>query len=863
MMGNNRQLTATSMDTSCSWQAKAVRISHIIIQDQSQRNMRRNTDQLFVETNNEKVQPITRKKGRQPMKKAPAIFLHLRLLCLIICVLGGQAALAQSGFLYIHTKTISEDLNQSFTFSVSGGPTSVANFTLLDQLNNTEPTDIGAGHGTGKGELWVVTGATQGADGSVYHRAEGSTIWNLVSGGTGMAIDGADLGHFVMVNATGDAYVYNGSTFFKIFNHSTYSVKAVDIANNGSITSGVGYTVILDANGHVRKYTGNYTSTTTWTDITPTDNSGMTFKRLDVNPTTNDIVLIDAGGYVTKVNSSGGALVYYGRTASAPGQQGDVTVDDNGTMYSLQKDSQGMDAAYRYNGTTWIEEPETGLHYFMTCSDAGQAWIIKGYTAAQSSSYANQSTIYTRVGDGSGTWLDDERVVTTQNDDAIMIPVQAGTYTITETNPSASWNLQKINIYDSTAGSSANVVGNSATVVVSAGQVVHVLFTNGLVAPLAIPATCGTANTIQNFGSGAANTRGGPLVGLTNFHYYSNATLNTTPDGYYSLTQNSSQWGNSTLTDHSGLSGGYFLMVNASYAPNEFYRQRVTGMAPGATYNFTFWAANLSPGSPLLPNILAGVTDTSNGAVLGSVSTGLLPTDNAWHQYTFSFKATVTTGDLFLQNNAPGGFGNDLAIDDISLTQTCSVVLAVNLTNFNAVKQGNHVLLSWMSPYNPDLDYFEVERSTDNGVTWHMIGMVMGTDNSGVQQDCLFKDTKPSSGTNLYRIVSQSKSGNNAFSTVKQVEMQGLGELTILLYPNPVRTENKLNVQLTGLDAGTYTITLISATGQKFRRTAYDINYSGSGLVVLPTNGMPSGSYVVMVSGNKQQFSKTIVIANQ
>jgi hypothetical protein len=61
-------------------------------------------------------------------------------------------------------------------------------------------------------------------------------------------------------------------------------------------------------------------------------------------------------------------------------------------------------------------------------------WVIKGYTTSQSPSFSKQSTIYTRVGDGSPTRLDNERVQTTQNDNSIMIPVAHGTYTINEAN---------------------------------------------------------------------------------------------------------------------------------------------------------------------------------------------------------------------------------------------------------------------------------------------------------------------------------------------------------------------------------------------------------------------------------------------
>jgi len=768
---------------------------------------------------------------------------------------------AQTGYIYVHAKTISQDLSQSFTYSVSGGSTVVPNFTLLDQQLNIEPTDIGAGHGTGAGELWVVAGATQGASGYVYHRNVNSTTWSLLSGLRASAIDGADKNHFVAADSVGDAYVYNGASFFKIFDHSAMGSKAMDIANNASISSGTGFTAVVDSKGHVKVYTGNYTTTTTWNDVTPTDNGGGSFKRLDVNPATNDIVLTDQNGYITTINSSGGNKVYLGRGTGASAGTVDVAVDNYGDVYGMSQDAQGMAAVYRYDGSSWKEEPETGLHYFLTCGEDGQTWVIKGQTAAQSSSFANPSTIYTRVGDGSGTWLDDERVQTTQNDNAIMIPVTAGTYTISQNNP-AGWNLQKVFMYDSANGSVANVATNSVSLVVKAGQVVHVLFINGIVSPQAIPGSCGTDNIIQNFGSGTIGSRGGPLTGLTDFHFYSDPTLNTTPDGYYSRTQNSLQWGNSTLTDHTGLTGGYFLMVNASYAPNEFYRQRITGMIPGAQYTMTFWAANLSPSSPLIPNILAGITDTASGLTLGSVSTAL-PTDNAWHEYTFSFTATVTTGDIFLQNNANGGFGNDLAIDDIGFTQACNV-LPLTLSSFSAVAEQTSALLHWDFITNPSLDHFDIQRSTDQGLTWSDIGTEMAATGSAMTQQYNYTDASARRGTDYYRLKMTDRSGAVSFSSVRSVEIGGtVTQAALTLYPNPVATAGKLQIQLQGFTPGTGRILLMSTTGQALMTMGCEIPESGIAMTEISTARFPAGMYVIMASGSGRQVSKTILIENQ
>ncbi len=732
----------------------------------------------------------------------------------LLLIAGLQKSYAQTGYLYVHAKAISEDIHQSFNFSVSGGSTQVPSFNLEDQQLNIEPTDIGAGHGTGGGELWIVAGATKGANGNVYHRAANSTTWNMLNGQQGSSIDGADLGHFVMVNTNGDAFVYDGSNYTKILDHGSNNIKAVDIACNGSIADGTGFVAVVDDAGHVWKYTGDFSNNNnTWSDITPLDFSGSKFTRLDINTTNNDIVLIDAVSCVTKINAAGGGLLYYAKALGIASLAADVTIDDNGVVYAISKDLAGMDAVYRNSGSTlltWVEEPQTGLHYVLTTGDANQVWLIKGFTAAQQSSFSNQSTIYTRVGDGSGSWIDDERVQTTQNDNAIMIPVAAGTYTITEAN-TAGWNLQKLDVYDPSSGSNVNVANNTVTVVVAAGQVAHVLFTNGIISPTAMSVVAGASTLITNFGSGAPNTRGAPLTGFTDFHFYSDISKNTTPDGYYSLTQNSQGgWGNSTLTDHTGLPGGYFMMVNASYAPNVFYKQRVTGLIPGHIYMLSFWTANLSPSSPLQPMILAGLADTSTGLSLGSISTGSLVKDNNWHQYVYSFLALTTTGDLFLQNNALGGFGNDLAIDDISLS-SFSTLLPVNIISFAAQKENQDVVLNWSGTAQLNFDYYGLERSAD-GTHWKSIAQVNATNTGAAVQDYTYTDQAPLSGTNYYRLKEVDLNGDAKYSETKTAVFAGASGKTLSTWPNPF--VSSLQVQAPADKNQAATIRMINADGQ-------------------------------------------------
>jgi hypothetical protein len=54
--------------------------------------------------------------------------------------------------------------------------------------------------------------------------------------------------------------------------------------------------------------------------------------------------------------------------------------------------------------------------------------------------------------------------------------------------------------------------------------------------------------------------------------------------------------------------------------------------------------------------------------LLAQVATGNISAtqDMTWVKYGLSFTATTTSVTLLLISNAPGGYGNDLAIDDIT-----------------------------------------------------------------------------------------------------------------------------------------------------------------------------------------------------
>ncbi|MGC6430310.1 MAG: LamG-like jellyroll fold domain-containing protein [Jejuia sp.] len=137
-----------------------------------------------------------------------------------------------------------------------------------------------------------------------------------------------------------------------------------------------------------------------------------------------------------------------------------------------------------------------------------------------------------------------------------------------------------------------------------------------------------------------------------------------------------------TGEDHtSGDTNGRMAMFNASYDPGTFYTATIIGALPNVPITYSFWVLNLdtttAPGiaTRLRPNILVEFRDVNNN-VLASITTGDIDpsingdAENSWHQFTADLTFNVSEFYVYFINNEVGGAGNDLAIDDIVISQT-------------------------------------------------------------------------------------------------------------------------------------------------------------------------------------------------
>ncbi|HXD79127.1 MAG TPA: hypothetical protein VN616_15020, partial [Puia sp.] len=178
-------------------------------------------------------------------------------------------------------------------------------------------------------------------------------------------------------------------------------------------------------------------------------------------------------------------------------------------------------------------------------------------------------------------------------------------------------------------------------------------------------------------------------------------------------------------------SGGYMLVVNADLATSEAYHQVIGGLCPNTYYQFSAWVKNICPNCGIdsnghatyqegvLPNLTL-VVDS-----IDRISTGQLDHGSGWQQRGFVFLTGPNENSITIsiRNNAPGGGGNDWALDDITLA-TCPPNLTLTPDRPDTLCQGADDTVRFaISAFVNNYTHFQLNKSTDGGVTWGPAGL--------------------------------------------------------------------------------------------------------------------------------------------
>ncbi len=351
---------------------------------------------------------------------------------------------------------------------------------------------------------------------------------------------------------------------------------------------------------------------------------------------------------------------------------------------------------------------------------------------------------------------------------------------------------------------------------------------------------------IVNITFGAGVNPGPPLsAAATGYQYLPQDCPN---DGLYTVRNQTTACYNNTwhtlASDHTGNTNGYFMLVNASFQPSAFYLDTVRGLCGNTVYEFAAWIMNvITPsscnGNTISPNLSFQIEKT-DGSIIQTYNTGNIPAQAGplWRQYGFYFTTPATATDIVLRmiNNAPGGCGNDLALDDISF-RPCGPLLSPSITgmqsttailcegtagsfNFSCGVSGGFI--------NPA---FQWQQST-NGSAW--------TDIPGATTTSLVRNFTTSSPAGIYSFrLSVAESGNMGSAQCRIASPI----LTVQVSSNPVTTAINNGP---ACDAGSLLLTASGGT-QYLWSGPNGFSASGSPITIEHIQLNAAGKYYVIV----------------
>ncbi|MEP7280054.1 MAG: hypothetical protein ABI813_15510 [Bacteroidota bacterium] len=200
--------------------------------------------------------------------------------------------------------------------------------------------------------------------------------------------------------------------------------------------------------------------------------------------------------------------------------------------------------------------------------------------------------------------------------------------------------------------------------------------------------------------------------------------------------------GNLPADVNNGQNGGYMVVINASYRTDTAFLDTVRNLCPNTSYEYSAWFRNIcrkcgidstgaGPSSaayvPTGPGDSSGVHPNLTFNINGYdyYTTGDMQYTGQWVKKGFTYRTGPTETQMIIniRNNAPGGGGNDWAIDDIGVS-TCSPTLELNPSTPSVnVCYGDGASLSGVvRSFFDNYTYYTWEKSVDGGTTFTSTG---------------------------------------------------------------------------------------------------------------------------------------------
>lgn len=189
--------------------------------------------------------------------------------------------------------------------------------------------------------------------------------------------------------------------------------------------------------------------------------------------------------------------------------------------------------------------------------------------------------------------------------------------------------------------------------------------------------------------------------------------------------------------------------------------------------------------------------------------------------------------------------------------------LPVELIQFDAKKQGNHVLLTWTTASETNNDFFTIERSED-AITFIALENIKSKAKNGNSKNKLSyfaKDFKPINGINYYRIAQTDFNGTHKkHYTISLYNTENdPSNFNYVVYPNP--NKGSFNIQFDGIvNKENVLINLFDVSGKLLKEETFELTPQNTWLNYQPDVNLSEGMYFLSTTYmGITRFTKIIV----
>ncbi|MBS1929246.1 MAG: T9SS type A sorting domain-containing protein [Chitinophagaceae bacterium] len=279
------------------------------------------------------------------------------------------------------------------------------------------------------------------------------------------------------------------------------------------------------------------------------------------------------------------------------------------------------------------------------------------------------------------------------------------------------------------------------------------------------------------------------------------------------------------------------------------------------------------------PGVTAGMkTDAADGDIatkglyngkqylkfnIGNGATGSLGGEmpsNSSYVLKFKVQAGAIPGSVIntARITAESQAGEQFIDDGTAVISPSGGPLDVKLFSFDAKLQNHNGVLTWVTEFEQNNHYFEVQRSED-GVKFEKRGYVDSRGNSSVKQTYTYNDELNTAAKIVYyRLKMVDRDGTFDYSKTIAIRIGGtFSAETFSVYPNPFRDNVKVRINSSeDVDA---TIRLISFDGRELNIRKVTISKGENIIVLRDYNNIPSGNYILEVTTAADKFISKIV----